>query len=208
MSWQVRDEIQSFEALISLATRLDNRMRKRCREKTHHPLSQNTSLQSQPPFQTTSGIPLQYTFFPQVSTHCHLRGAYATWLTPSERQRRLREGLCIYCGQAAAKSLGSPEAVLVSQTQSSTLTPRPRTQLKAVLMWEQSSFPFTALIDSGADDNFIDATFAAQSNPPIQELPVSQTVRALDGRLLSLPILLHPLPFFSQETIASASGCF
>lgn len=97
-----RDETKTLEELISLATRLDNRLRERQRERTGRqslprvpPLPQITSstsapanispVHSSPPVQSTGEEPMQLG---------------RARLTPAERNRRQMSGLCLYCGQA------------------------------------------------------------------------------------------------------------
>lgn len=88
-----RDESTDLESFISLAIRLDNRLRERRREKasssrfSFNPLSPTTpkcdmeSVNTQ--FSTPTEEPMQLG---------HLR------LEPAERQRRLEARLCFYCG--------------------------------------------------------------------------------------------------------------
>ncbi|KAI3358996.1 hypothetical protein L3Q82_015383 [Scortum barcoo] len=54
-----------------------------------------------------------------------------------------------------------------------------------ILLLRQSSLPLSALIDSGADDNFIDAELASQANLTFEPLATPKIVNALDGRLLA-----------------------
>lgn len=57
--------------------------------------------------------------------------------------------------------------------------------LKGTISWTPSTLPISILVDSGADDNFIDSDFAAQSGIPSQLLPHPKRVFALDGRMLA-----------------------
>lgn len=99
----VRDETKSLEELISLATRLDNRLRERQREKAEGRRSRFSSPASSPhqQFPTSSrassdrpGEAAQ----PPVDAEEPMQLGRAR-LTPAERQRRFRQGLCFYCGQ-------------------------------------------------------------------------------------------------------------
>ncbi len=74
-SW---DEPKSLEDLISLAIRIDNRLRERNRERYYAP---------EEPMQLGRAQ-----------------------LTPSERQRRVNQRLCIYCGQAGHYLASCPSA--------------------------------------------------------------------------------------------------
>lgn len=91
-----RDETQSLEELISLAMRLDNRLRERRRERVSR-LEFHTTAPASPT------VPLSFPPVPSsnskssdVEDPMQLGRAR---LTPTERQRRRRSGLCIYCGQ-------------------------------------------------------------------------------------------------------------
>ena len=86
----------------------------------------------------------------------------------------------------ATKRAGSPVTVgvLVSRTPSSQ-SPRPRVQLEATLCWEQQSLPLLALIDSGADENFLDITLATQAGITSEQLDVPINANALNGDLLA-----------------------
>lgn len=97
-----RDETNSLEELISLATRLDNRLRERQREKTGRQslpraltLPQVTSLSSSAPV----NIPPMHSSPPEQSSGEEPMQLGRARLTPAERQRRQSSGLCIYCGQ-------------------------------------------------------------------------------------------------------------
>lgn len=97
----VRDECNSLNSLIDLAIRLDNRMRKRARECQEtrgwrltsgiRP-SSSDSIQEQP--DTTN-----YAHEPRPLPVDEPMQLGRTRLTPAERQRRMRDKLCLYCGQ-------------------------------------------------------------------------------------------------------------
>ncbi|KAK7878028.1 hypothetical protein WMY93_031309 [Mugilogobius chulae] len=97
----VRDETNSLEALITLATTLDNRLRERRREKANRqPISRgHVSVQSStsPIASTTFPVPSSSSDIAQVEEPMQLGRAR---LAPDERLRRQKSGLCIYCGQA------------------------------------------------------------------------------------------------------------
>jgi len=68
---------------------------------------------------------------------------------------------------------------------SSSLNPRPRTQLEAVLCCNQQSLPLLALVDSGADENFLDIDIAAQAGIPCEVLDSPLNANALNGQFLA-----------------------
>ena len=66
-------------------------------------------------------------------------------------------------------------------------------QFNASLVCQGDSIPLLALVDSGADDNFIDSTLVTQAGIPVEALPAPKDVNALDGRLLAR-ITHHTVP--------------
>ncbi|KAJ8356966.1 hypothetical protein SKAU_G00197600 [Synaphobranchus kaupii] len=64
--------------------------------------------------------------------------------------------------------------------------PQNRLVFKATLLWKDKSLVSSALIDSGADANFMDTTFAQRAGIPTELLPSPITAFALDGRSLGL----------------------
>uniref|UniRef100_A0A8P4GPN0 Gypsy retrotransposon integrase-like protein 1 n=1 Tax=Dicentrarchus labrax TaxID=13489 RepID=A0A8P4GPN0_DICLA len=192
-----RDSAASLDELISLAIRLDNRLRERRREKwgrsqasPFHALPRATiSVDPQlaaPCKRPSSQVPPEPVEEPMQLGRTHL--------TQAERQRRMRSGLCIYCGQhghflAACPQLPKKETengvAPVSQVPASSSAPLSRLQLKASLHWQLNSIPLTALVDSGAEESFIDSAFVLQANIPTIKLPDNQPVNALDGKHLA-----------------------
>uniref|UniRef100_A0A8P4GRA6 CCHC-type domain-containing protein n=1 Tax=Dicentrarchus labrax TaxID=13489 RepID=A0A8P4GRA6_DICLA len=192
-----RDSAASLDELISLAIRLDNRLRERRREKWGH--SQASPFHALP--RATISVD------PQLAAPCKRPSSQVppepveepmqlgrTHLTQAERQRRMRSGLCIYCGQhghflAACPQLPKKETengvAPVSQVPASSSAPLSHSQLKASLHWQLNSIPLTALVDSGAEESFIDSAFVLQANIPTIKLPDNQPVNALDGKHLA-----------------------
>lgn len=58
-------------------------------------------------------------------------------------------------------------------------------QLDAKLCWKQLSLPLLALLDSGADESFMDTTLAAQAGITSEPLDVPLKANALNGHLLA-----------------------
>ncbi len=85
----------------------------------------------------------------------------------------------------SSKREGSPvdRGVLASVT---TVSPshKARTSLTALLRWGGSTFSCAALVDSGAEGNFMDERWALDHGIPVQELNDPITIYALDGRIL------------------------
>ncbi|KAJ7997136.1 hypothetical protein DPEC_G00225830 [Dallia pectoralis] len=70
-------------------------------------------------------------------------------------------------------------------------------QLDATLSWEQQSLQLSALVDSGADENFLDSNLVSQAGIPVEVLPAPLNAHALNGELLArvsrriVPLNLH-----------------
>lgn len=85
--------------------------------------------------------------------------------------------------------------VLVSRATSSPSSSR--IQLQASLQWQSQSFPVGALIDSGADESFLDCELAQQMDIETVPLDYSLQAKALNGYLLAqvthqtVPVLLR-----------------
>ena len=94
-----RDETNSLEELISLATRLDNRLRERQREKAGRQFLPRVLASQQMSSSTSAPVSPVPTIPPEPTEDEPMQLGRAR-LTPAERQRRQRSGLCIYCGQA------------------------------------------------------------------------------------------------------------
>lgn len=95
-----RGDSNSLEELISLATRLDNRLRERCREKASRQLTQRN-----PSSTLSSSLPVISTSSPVFSSPPEPISAEEPMqlgrahLSAAERLRRQKSGLCMYCGQ-------------------------------------------------------------------------------------------------------------
>ena len=94
-----------------------------------------------------------------------------THLSPEERERRILSRACLYCCQTGhflsgcpscpGKGAGSPVTwgILVSRA----LDPSDsRPLLCATLLWQDQTSPLTILLDSGADESFIDLKLVHQ----------------------------------------------
>lgn len=105
-----RDEPDSLESLISLAIRIDNRLRERQRERSHT-RSTRVSESAPPALPSASPGPSVH---PAVTSSPSTSPAEPmqlgrTRLHPSERQRRFNQRLCIYCGQAGHYLANCPQ---------------------------------------------------------------------------------------------------
>ncbi|KAL0182333.1 hypothetical protein M9458_021708, partial [Cirrhinus mrigala] len=164
LHYPCRDKGLTLNQYIDLSIRIDNVMRSR------KPARTSFTMSVQQPSASTTPEPMQLG---------------ATKLTVEERERRLRNNLCLYCGLAGNIRATCP-----------TRPPRPPTSVSATksclnhceilvqLCAEGVSIKTTALVDSGAAGNFIDRDFVATNHLPILSCASPVAVAALNGRPL------------------------
>ncbi len=158
-----RDEGKTLDQFIDLAIRIDNLLRSRRQLRFS---SAPVGATAPPP----DSEPMQIGF---------------THLSVEERERRMRGNLCLYCGlsghmRATCPTRPSRNAPAVSSNlNSSTIL-----EIPVTLMVKGQITETSALIDSGAAGNFIDATFAKTHHIPLVPCVSHLAVAALDGRPL------------------------
>ena len=112
-----------------------------------------------------------------------------THLSPEERERRILSRACLYCGQTGHFLSGCPSCpgkgtwgILASRALDPSVS---RPLLCATLLWQDQTFPLTILLDSGADESFIDREVVHQLG--IDTVPLDSPIetQALDGRSLA-----------------------
>ncbi|KAL0180378.1 hypothetical protein M9458_025820, partial [Cirrhinus mrigala] len=159
-----RDEGKSLDEFIELSIRIDNLARSR-----RPPRSVTTP--HLPTTATSEPEPMQVGF---------------THLTAEERERRIRQHLCLYCGQeghlrAACPIRPSPRKTNAVSSKRSNQT---AFDIPVTLMFHDRTITAAAMIDSGAAGNFIDIQFANFHNIPLVACGSRVAVAALDGRPL------------------------
>ncbi|KAI2659483.1 Transposon Tf2-9 polyprotein [Labeo rohita] len=159
-----RDEGRSLNEFIELSIQVDNLIRSR--------RTQGSTTQI-PPVTTSVPEPMQIG---------------ATHLTSEERERRMQNSLCLYCGQAGHIKSTCPvrpakpsPAVSVNRLITTSLSSM---QIPIVIRHASRTIHTTALIDSGAAGNFISIEFAHQQNIILNSCKSSLSVEALNGRPL------------------------
>ncbi|KAL0165682.1 hypothetical protein M9458_037526, partial [Cirrhinus mrigala] len=166
-----REVPDRLDDLISLALRLDARreLRRRARMRTE-PVASTPLAPS-----SDESEPMQVD---------RLR------LTAKEKQRRLLEGLCLYCAaqghhaqSCPVKQSRPPQRVNMSGTVISP-THGSRTKLSVSIITKHASFKGSALIDSGAEGNFIDEEWARARGILLQPLSSPIIAHGFDGRPL------------------------
>ncbi|KAL0199060.1 hypothetical protein M9458_007600, partial [Cirrhinus mrigala] len=104
-------------------------------------------------------------------------------LSREERDRRRSKGLCLYCGAAGHFLSNCPLKDRARHNPSS------MTLLPVSLQWTTDAHHCKALLDSGAEGNFMDWNFARLLHVPITPLTLKISVNALNGQ--SLPCITH-----------------
>ena len=177
--------------MIDRAIELDNYQRERQRERQQERVR---STLPQPRFFSPHGeeLPALPAGARSADEEPMQRGG--TRLSPSERRHRLASGSCLYCGQTghfiASCSIrprrpSSSAGVGVLVSLASTCPKSSRLILQGVFLWGDSSLPVPLMVDSGADDSFIDEALAKQAGLPVVQLPEPRTIQDLDGRTLA-----------------------
>ncbi|KAL7841399.1 hypothetical protein SRHO_G00250900 [Serrasalmus rhombeus] len=121
-----------------------------------------------------------------------------TRLTPEEKQRRRREGLCLYCGQAGHLCSSCPirpgqtRTAEVSVSFTDMLLNHMSIEVMCILAAE--TFSVSALVDSGAAGNFMDIALAEQLKIPLQPMNNQLRIKALDGRPLGAGTVIKQTP--------------
>ncbi len=182
-----RDEGRTLSQFIELTIHIDNliRARRTVRSAPHSP-----------PRSQTTGEPMQLGFTP---------------LTPQERERRMQNQLCLYCGQAGHMRNTCPVRPTSDRRSVSDITRSISSvtsiKLPVTVRSQNQDITTTALLDSGAAGNFIDSEFVSQHHLKLTPCTSSLAVEALDGRplgkgkilRLTEPVILQIGTLHSEE---------
>ncbi|KAL1259006.1 hypothetical protein QQF64_009583 [Cirrhinus molitorella] len=184
----IKDEIysldlpSSLDGLIDLAIRVDNRLSLRSRHRRWVVSSELTTRVSSSAFNDT---PTQRLDFSEDEPMQVGRAR----LTVKERRRRLDNQLCLYCGEAGHVVAACPAArqrsphkggQKVSVTRAR-LPPGGRSELQASLLVQGAVYQVSALIDSGAEGDFMDVGLARRLGIPSIALAEPISARTLCG---------------------------
>ena len=179
-----REESSDLEHLIALAIRVDNRLRERRRERA---LCSSSTPSSMPP--AASRPPLSVSFPPRHErrplSESEPMQIGRTHLSSEERERRILSRVFLSgCPSRPGKRAASPvtRGILASRALDPSVS---RPLLCATLLWQDQAFPLTILLDSGADESFINREVVHQLG--IDTVPLDSPIetQALDGRTLA-----------------------
>uniref|UniRef100_A0A146SAR5 Gypsy retrotransposon integrase-like protein 1 n=1 Tax=Fundulus heteroclitus TaxID=8078 RepID=A0A146SAR5_FUNHE len=175
-----RDFPVSLKQLENLASRIDLRLMERRRDRR--------AARPAPP-RLSEAVPAALSP-PRVLTDPEPMQLGRSALTKEERQRRRQQGLCLYCGgeghvvqTCPVKGSGSvgEGRFLLSRTR---LSVTPNLLLPAILAASSKPHKVSVFVDSGADTEFMDQTFAQSLNIKLCPGPSPRSVLALDGHKL------------------------
>ncbi len=188
----IKDEIYSLElpssldGLIDLAIRVDNRISLRSR---HRRSGFPPELVTRAASGAANDTPPQHLVFSEEEPMQVGRAR----LTVRERRYRLDNQLCLYCGEAGHVAASCPAARRRSplkgvRTVSVTSTQLPsggRCEFQASLLFKETVNQVVALIDSGAEGDFMDVGLATRLGLPSVALAEPISARTLCGTLLT-----------------------
>ncbi|KAI4895362.1 hypothetical protein NFI96_000963 [Prochilodus magdalenae] len=222
----------TLEELISLAIRLDQL------KNGANPAPRKSPVYRAPQLPLTPSPlpPLASRSTPELSAEEPMQ-VDTSRLSPSERQRRMRRGLCLYCGNpghilrnCSLRPQRNPLSFTNRQDSTAPPSATPRTSavsspapgmvaksfmIPVTLYYENFSCVFPALIDSGAEGNFMNIQVVKLLQVPVNTLKRPLRLSAVDGdpvgpgyvTSITSPVTMdisalhsEKLPFFVLET--------
>uniref|UniRef100_A0A8C5PN48 Reverse transcriptase n=1 Tax=Leptobrachium leishanense TaxID=445787 RepID=A0A8C5PN48_9ANUR len=192
----------SLEDTMRLCIRIDRRLRERRAERT---------VVSTPQRRSAPPAPLPFPALPSPESEPMQVGEARGRLDERERNRRRSLGLCMYCGRAGHQLR---ECRLKPQN----LTGKPMTPVKCFtnycilgtsgehltvnisLQWQDHTADLTALIDSGASQNFIDISLIQRLKIQFRKKSYPFSVSLLDGTLISSGLVTQETEIITMNT--------
>jgi hypothetical protein len=164
-------EPETLEDLIKLCVKIDQRLYDRRLEKTSSRMSQNYNYgdkwkRNLPQGGQSGSVPMDLDAMDGQKFKSHGK------LTKEERERRYQNNLCLYCGESGHKVNSCPkrsERSLNAVELSSTLTANEATLSLKVSLGTNAEV-FSALLDSGANSNFVSQDVIERVGLPMCEL--------------------------------------
>ncbi|KAI3375532.1 hypothetical protein L3Q82_003856 [Scortum barcoo] len=159
---------QELNDLITLVLLIDARLQARRREQRLDPVPSSPPLQPAKPLLASSDPSADASrTVPRDEPEMNPCGRAR--LTPEERSRRIRAGPPVNMGVLAGHAQ-DPNGH------------RSRFQLQATICYQLQHLPLQALVDSGAEENFLDLQVAAQAGVPFELLEKPRDALAVDGK--------------------------
>ncbi len=125
-------------------------------------------------------------YMPETTTTAEPMQLGFTHITSEERERRMQNQLCLYCGQAGHVKISCPvRPSTSSRSVSDHVTTSPSSiKLPVKIIIQDKVISTTALIDSGAAGNFVSLELVQQHKLKLTPCNSPMAVEALDGRPL------------------------
>ena len=172
----------SLDSLVKLASSLDNRIHRRKveKKKEQHVSGVPVSVPARVPASVSVPVSVPASSAPVAM---QVDAVSKTKLDQAEKDRRMKNGLCLYCGEAGHRASNCPKksksaAVVVNGVDSASV----RVPVKLFQVAEKSHSA-VALVDSGATGNFVDKSFVVQLGLKMIPCQFPVSVRAVDGRV-------------------------
>ena len=118
-------------------------------------------------------------------------------LPPEERQRRMREGRCLYCGELGHFVATCPIGLRRFSQDTTPIVPTTRMLTSIQVKHHTRTITIEALIDSGADESLMDEGLAKRLGLAIKKLERPVKATSLNGKELftithaTKPVSLH-----------------
>uniref|UniRef100_A0A8C5PY86 ribonuclease H n=1 Tax=Leptobrachium leishanense TaxID=445787 RepID=A0A8C5PY86_9ANUR len=203
LSDQLKDELArigvptTLDAMILRSLTLDQRFRERRQER----MATAPSLpvrRSETPSTTSVRSPNSTPSPPEPMEIGLARGP----LSPAERSRRRAQNLCLYCGQPGHLLRGCPirpplpsdggkNHPSVISLQCVFGSTSAHMTIPVILQWEDRSVNVSAIIDSGASNNFFDLTLATSLAIPTRLKKTPTPLQMVDGSTLRTGPITH-----------------
>ena len=209
LSEQMKDELartdipEDFEDFIQLCIRVDQRLTERRREKTW-------AQENRPTYSFRPSVPRNPEPAPEPMQIDALRKS----ITVAERERRISEDLCLYCGKSGHYAIDCPRRVrrinalreIEEQVESETpysihseinsispiawkkdqtTVPESHFMVPIQIFTSELEISCSAMLDSGAGGNFMDLTFAHENHIPLLKRTTPLDMETVDGSPLS-----------------------
>ncbi len=117
-------------------------------------------------------------------------------LTPTERSRRIAQGLFLYCGSHGHVLNTCPVRPPCPAVSTVHITPTISSvpHINASLMYHDQSFPVKILVDSGASGNFIASRSLTEFSIPRHTNQIRYQITTIQGKPLGRGLVRHRTP--------------
>lgn len=188
------DKPKTLDEMINLAIRIDNRLfehRAEMKSGTFRLARQGLAPSSPRP---TSSIPVasSSTMADTGPVPMEIGTSRTRKLTQQERQHRIQNGLCLYCGEVGHKLANCPKSKSKSTTlQTTDLKQAQKMDIEGYLKFGSYSSKHIVLVDCGADDTCINDQIVKDLEIPLVKLPHPIKIIYADGEETRSNVITH-----------------